>query len=100
MNKMVEIINQKENKLLNRKEVEAYLEEKAPSLTRIELKNQLAKKLKVEENLIVIENIKTHYGKVGANVLAYVYADEVTLKKVTPEYLIKRNTAKVEEVEE
>lgn len=86
------IVNKKENKLLHRLEVEAHLEEKAPAQSRLDLKTELAKKLKVEEDLVIIHEVKNEYGKRSAVILAYVYEDAKAKNAVTPAYMLKRNS--------
>jgi small subunit ribosomal protein S24e len=85
------IVNKKENKLLHRVEIEAHLEEKAPAQSRQDIKKEIAKKLKVEENLVIVETIKPVYGKKSAVISAYVYEDEKAMKAVTPAHMLKRN---------
>lgn len=88
----MEVVKQFENKLLNRTEVEGVMKlGVAPIPSRVEVKKNLAKKLKVDEKLIVVNKISSSYGSSEIKVDANVYKDEATLKKITNEHLIKRN---------
>ncbi len=96
----IEIKKNIENKLLKRKEILAYVEDKDPSIKRFDIRAQLAKKLKADEKLIIIEKITPHFGKKDVDVLANVYDTQEALNKVTSKHLVKRNTPKaVEEAE-
>ena len=82
-----------ENKLLNRKEVTAlHSNNGLATLTKKTVKSELAKKLKVDEKLIVLEKVEQHFGSDSVSIHAYVYPDETKLKKATHEYLVKRNS--------
>lgn len=93
MSKMVNITKEFENKLLKRKEVVAEVETQNSTISRQDAKEQLAKKLKADEELIIIENITSHFGSRNATVTAFVYDDVETLKKITLKHILKRNEA-------
>ncbi|MFW5704773.1 MAG: hypothetical protein ACOCXG_02925 [Nanoarchaeota archaeon] len=95
----MEVLNTVENKLLNRKEITSRLNEDELSLKRYDVRAQLAKKIKVDEKLVMVQKISRSYGSRSADVLAYVYDDEATLRKLTPEHLVKRNAAPAVEKE-
>jgi len=66
------ILEQKENKLLNREEILVELtSETIPS--KIELKKQIADKLKKSEETIIIEKVNTQFGNHTLKVSAKVY---------------------------
>lgn len=99
--KMVNITKEFDNKLLKRKEVVAEIETQSTTTSRKEAKEQLAKKLKADEKLMIIENITSHFGSKLTTVTAFVYDDEETLKKVTLKHILKRNEEpQAEEVQE
>jgi len=56
--------------------------------------------LKVEENLIIIREIKTKFGSKNAEIVANVYDNEEVLNKIARDHLIKRNAPAKEEAEE
>ena len=84
------ILNDKENKLLERREVNFELVyEKAPP-TRLQALELLAKQLKVGENLVIIKKLGNVFGlrKILGN--ANVYSDPKNLEKTEPKHLINR----------
>jgi len=89
----MEIKKNIENKLLDRKEILAsHSNNGSATLTKKTVKTELAKKLKVDEKLIVLEKVEQHFGSDFVSIHAFVYPDEVKLKKATHNYLIKRNS--------
>ena len=65
-------INKFENKLLDR--VEYVFELEASSTpSRHDLKTEVVKKLKADEKLVSVENIKSHYGSRTIHLNVYVY---------------------------
>lgn len=90
----MEIVKDFENKLLKRRELEVELQTDGATLSRDKVKTQLVKELKVEdENLLVVEKIKSHFGSTIVSVFVTVYEDEKAMKVLTPQHIIKRNTA-------
>ena len=96
----MEVVKNIENKLLNRKEIIAKIDDNETSLKRYDVKVQLAKKLKVKEDLIIVQNISQHFGSRAVKVTAYVYDNADALKKLTPEHIAKRNVAPEKPAEE
>lgn len=91
----MKLVNEFDNKLLMRKEVE-YLESSTPiTISRQDAKARIAKALDVDENLVVITKISSQFGSQDVRVFAYVYENEETLKKLTPEHIAKRNATPV-----
>lgn len=97
---ILRINNEKENMFIGRKELRIEVEHKGATPKREELVKQLAEKLMVKPNLIVIKRIMPVYGGGRAVCDAYVYKDLDTLKKFTDSSLLERNKGKVEEKEE
>lgn len=97
----MEFIKDFENKLLSRREVIAKLEVNKETLSRKDAKAQIAKALKVDEKLIIVKEIKTHFGSKLVQVTANIYENEKVMKITAREHLIKRNApAPVEEAAE
>ncbi len=96
----MEIKSNTENKLLKRKEIEALVADKEASMSRHDIKAQIAKAVKAKPELVVVENIDNHFGSKDVLVKAFVYDDETTLKRLTSEHMIKRNTAPAVEAAE
>ena len=98
MSKM-EIIKNFENKLLNRRQIIAKEEVSKSTISRKEAKSSLAKLLKVNEDLIIIKEIKSVFGSREVIVEANVYDSKELLEKNARPHLIKRNLPKEEKKE-
>ena len=96
----MEIVNNFENKLLNRKQVTAKLKVDKATLSRADAKSKLAKALKVEEDLIIIKEIKSEFGSLNVVIEANVYDSKKALEKNARPHLIKRNSPAAVKAEE
>src|SRR4030065_2230520 len=89
----VKIISSKDNPLLKRKEVNFRVEPgpqgKAPG--RREVKKALAAELKLGDELVFIQSMKTSTGTSTAFGSANAYEKVEQAKLIEPEYIIKRN---------
>ncbi|NCC70851.1 hypothetical protein EOM09_04670 [bacterium] len=85
----MEVKKEIENKLLERREIELLFEESV-NLTKAQILVQIAKKFKVKENLIVIDNVKTQFGSRNVFVEVFIYNSVDVLNKLTPSYMKKR----------
>jgi ribosomal protein S24E len=97
----LKIIADEVQKLLDRRNITGKLHfsgKKTPS--RMWLIEELAKKLKVEKNLIVIKEIKTIYGSNTADFEAHIYDSLEKKDRIEPKYLLKRIEVKVSEKKE
>ena len=88
----MEIVKQFENKLLSRTEVIAKLKGEGATISRADAKAKVAKALKVEENLIIVKEVKSHYGDANISIFANVYESIEAMNKNAREHLVKRNT--------
>ena len=90
----VKIVSAKENPLLKRKEVYFKIEhgphEKTPP--RLEVKKALAAELKISEELVFVEKMRTMTGTGTAVGVANAYETAEQAKLTEPEYIIKRNS--------
>lgn len=87
----MEVLKNFDNKLFDRKEVVVSIENDGATLSREDAKKQIAKKLKVEEKFVVVRKINTKFGDRVVLVEANIYEDEAIMKRLTPQYLLKRN---------
>lgn len=93
----IEITKEKENLLLRRKEVffklghEEEGEKKGASPGREEVRNALIKALRCSPNLLVIDKMRTEFGKKETVGYAKVYESEDRLREIEREHIIKRN---------
>ncbi len=92
----IQIIKDKTNPLLQRRDISVAVKNKTTP-TRIELKNKLAAILNSKPELIVIEHLRTVYGKQEMVGTAYVYQTEERLKLISHKHLVARDAPKVVE---
>jgi len=90
----IEISEQKDNQLIGRKELTILIDTKGATPKREDLKAQIAAKLMVKPDLIVIQELNSAYGGSRAICKAYVYKDEAAMKKYTYDYLTARGKPK------
>lgn len=98
MEKMeIEITKTDDNLILKRKEVFFRLkhdeksETKGASPSRVQAREVLIKKLRCKPNLLVIDKMRTEFGKRETVGYAKVYENEERLKEIEREYIIRRN---------
>ena len=88
----VEIEHEKENKLLNRREITLSVDhegEETPA--RSTLKDKIASLVNASKGEIIIDQVKSEYGKGKSNVVVRVYDDEKSAKKYERDYFQERN---------
>jgi len=91
----VEIENKVENPLLERTEIYFSVDhEGGPTPRREEVKAQLASILKVEKDTVIIDSIKTEFGKQVSRGYAKVYKSVETAKRIENDYQLVRNALK------
>jgi len=95
----IQIIKDKTNPLLKRREISVSVKNKTTT-SRIELKNKLAALLNSKSELIVIEHLGTIYGKQEMMAKACLYQTEERLKQLSHQHLIARDAPKVVEGQE
>ena len=79
-----------DNKLLERKEVEAEVSFAGPTPKKHDIKEAIAHKIGANPELVVLREVGNEYGRKTVKVSAHVYTDMDKLKKVEPEHLQKR----------
>ncbi|MEM3553532.1 MAG: 30S ribosomal protein S24e [Candidatus Bathyarchaeia archaeon] len=89
----VKILSENVNPLLKRKEVIFQVDHNQTGSTppRLEVKNAIAKLLKIDANLVFIKKLETKTGTHKAIGLANVYDSTEHAKLIEPEYIVKRN---------
>lgn len=84
------IKEQKENPLLNRKEVYGEIQFKGATPSNKEVSAELAKKMKVNEGCIRIQHIYGTFGTQAASLEAHVYESKEQLDKIEPKIKEKK----------
>ncbi len=93
----IEIAEERKNQLLRREEVFFRLkhgeegENKGASPTRAQARDVLIKKLQCSPNLLVIDKMRTEFGKRETVGYAKVYESEDRLREIEREHIIRRN---------
>lgn len=94
----IDIVSQKDNRLLNRNEVKfvcSYEGEPTPRL--LDVKNKLIALLNTKKNLIVVDSIQPHYGEPKALGYAKVYDSKADLEYIETESVMAKNAQEEEE---
>ena len=86
----VKIESTKENKLLNRKEIEAYVHFDGATPSRKEIKESISGKIGANPDLVVLCSVVNEFGVKRVRVSVHAYENEETLKKTEAEYMLKR----------
>ena len=97
----IEFIEEKEDKLFNRKEIKFYVDydgEATPKV--IDIKSKLVALLNTKKDLIVVDNVQPHYGEPRALGYAKVYDTIDDLKYIETKHVIAKNEEPSQESEE
>ena len=97
----IEFIEEKENKVFNRKEIKFYVDydgEATPKL--LDVKSKLVALLNTKKDLIVVDNVQPHYGEPKAIGYAKVYDTVDDLKYIEAKHVIAKNEEPEEPAEE
>ena len=87
----IEIENMKENKLLDRVEINFKLIHEGGTPSRKRIKDSLAEKLGEKNKIIIIEWMKSRYGVSETLGYAKVYPSKTSADKIEARYILKRN---------
>ena len=94
----IEFIEEKENKLFNRKEIKFYVDyDGGATLKVLDIKSKLVALLKTKKELIVVDNVQPHYGEPKALGYAKVYDTVDDLTYIETEHVIAKNAEPEEE---
>jgi small subunit ribosomal protein S24e len=91
---VVVILEERNNALLNRREIKSLLKNSAGKIKRVEAADIIAKQLNVDRNLTIPINMKCETGKSDIYATMYIYNNEEDVKKHLPRYRILRNMSK------
>ncbi|WAI00321.1 30S ribosomal protein S24e [Methanogenium organophilum] len=81
------------NGLLKRRELEFLLTFEGATPSRRQILGKLCALQNVPEDRVVLDSIKTSFGKQELNGYARIYEDVETLKATEPGYLVERSSA-------
>ena len=88
----IEFIEEKENKLFNRKEIKFYVDYDGEATPKVlDIKSKLVALLNTNKDLIVVDNVQPHYGEPRALGYAKVYETAKDLEYIETEHVIAKN---------
>ena len=97
----IEFIEEKENKLFNRKEIKFYVNYDGEATPKIlDIKSKLVALLNTKKELLVVDNVQPHYGEPKALGYAKVYATVEDLKYIETNHVLAKNEEPAEEAED
>ena len=97
----IEFIEEKENKLFNRKELKFYVDYDGEATPKIlDIKSKLVALLNTKKELLVVDNVQPHYGEPKALGYAKVYATVEDLKYIETNHVLAKNEEPAEEAED
>ena len=94
----IEFIEEKENKLFNRKEIKFYVDYDGEATPKVlDIKSKLVALLNTKKELIVVDNVQPHYGEPKALGYAKVYDTVDDLEYIETKHVIAKNEEPAEE---
>ena len=92
----VSTLEDRNNSLLNRREIKAVFRNAAGKVTRIDAANQIADKLDVDKKRVVTIAMEGQRGTTELKSTFYVYNNEQEMNQQLPRYMLLRNIPKAE----
>lgn len=93
-NTVITIVGESLNKLLKRLEIDVVIDHvNAGTPSRALIRGSMARVYEVPEDVVVVKNISTEYGIGTSKAHVHIYSDKDLMKKVEPEYVLKRSSA-------
>lgn len=97
----IEFIEEKENKLFNRKEIKFYVDYDGEATPKIlDIKSKLVALLNTKKELLVVDNVQPHYGEPKALGYAKVYETVDDLKYIETNHVLVKNEEPEEPAED
>ena len=88
----IEIVNQQENALLSRIEIEfKAVHPDGPTPKRDEVREALAKQFRAGKDRVVVDHMNSEFGRLETNGYAKIYASKEALLKYEAKHKLKRN---------
>ena len=88
----IKIIEEKNNPLLNRREVVFKVDHESATPSRKSIVDRIAATMNSKEGLVIVDNLKTEFGKRETIGYAKIYETEERAKQVERPHIIERNT--------
>lgn len=87
----IQILEEKNNPLLERREIQLRIIQDAGSPKIADVRRKIAAQLSLDESLFVIQNMKAEYGMNESRCLLKVYRSKDRLQTVEANHVIKKN---------
>jgi small subunit ribosomal protein S24e len=87
----IQILEEKNNPLLERREIQLRIIQDAGSPKIADLRKKVAAQLSLDEALFVVQNVKAEYGMNESRCLLKVYKTKDRLQTVEADHVIKKN---------
>ena len=93
----IKIIEEKNNPMLNRREVVFKVTHESATPSRKSIVDRIAATMNSKEGLVIVDNLRTEFGKRETIGYAKIYETEERAKQVERPHIIERNTFVVSE---
>ena len=94
----IDIFEEKENKLFNRKEIKFYVDYDGEATPKVlDVKSKLVALLNAKKDVVVVDNVQPHYGEPRALGYAKVYDTVDDLEYIEAKHVIAKNEEPEEE---
>ena len=87
----LDVIEEKSNAMLNRRELRLKIYHNAATPSRAEVKKIVALKFDVDPDLVVVDNMKSEFGKSETKAYVKVYESADAVKLIERPHILKRN---------
>ncbi len=93
----IEVTKEEKNTVLNRKELKVKVQHPAGTPSRVEVKNAVAAQFNVNPELVIVDNMKTAFGKKETAAYIKIYESEEAARELEREHILKRNQPQASE---
>ena len=94
---MMEVVKEREMKLLSRKRITLIRENNGATPSRQQLLTEVASQFKISEDLVVIKHIYPQFGENKTKIIVHMYTDKKKMSLFEHANLLKKHEKKVEE---
>lgn len=95
-NTAITIVNENVNRLLRRLEIDVYIDHiQGGTPSRSFLRGSIAKIYGVPEEVVVVKNVISSYGRGASEAHVHIYADIDQVRRIEHKYILKRNNINV-----
>ncbi len=96
----IEFVSKRENKLLDRIEVDFKIGHEGGTPSRKEVREEVASKMGVETDRVIIDRMRSIYGISETTGYAKIYSSPDKVREIEADYMLERNQLKIEKKKE